>query len=225
MIAFDWQRVWEGDSKSITLTNKQRAFLASIARNAVDNPSDYIVNYDESESEDVTDFLDNLLFRLTDTMIVQPENGLQSIITIWAEDAIRGINDAGATPTVVLNANSWYGHYFAQQPPVLNDQVHNNLWLSPGDYSIRHYCNTQSSAGRLTIYIWKMFGDGAILTPLNASELYTASFVNNVIKTGDFTITEGGEYKIVWGIASKHASSSGYRHEWYKTVILRKGVL
>lgn len=215
-----------GDSEiAIPLSLSHRDFILTSMLNIVENPSMFIADYADYDSDEIQAFLDDMMDKIMTDLIVVPENGLQSYYSIWAEDAIRGVNDAGATPTITLNANSWYGHYWRQSPAVLYDQVHFNIWLPAGDYYIRHYCNTQSVAGKLTIYIWQMFGSGTIFTPLNAVDLYTAGFVNNVIKTGTFTLTEPGEHKIVWSIGSKNASSSGYLHEWYRTVIARQGAL
>lgn len=172
----------------------------------------------------INQFLDECMNNLFDETTPPAETHMQSRFDLFGYDAVRGVNDAGSSPvTLVLDGNQYLFHYVRQTPNAINDQVHFTCYMDSGDYDIRHSYVKVSFSGKLSIYIWKQFGDGAILTPVNQVDMYSAATSYNQIITGTFTLTEPGEYKVVMGVPAKNASASGYGHLWTKCLIRRTG--
>lgn len=213
------------DRRSVSLSEREQYLLYMIASWIQMNPSVFISDYRDYSEATVNQFLDETMNSLFDETTPPAENHMQTYFNLFAQDIVRGVNDAGSSPTMFNDSIQRFGYVTNQNPAALNDQMHYTIYMDTGDYSISHLYQKNSSAGKLTTYVWKQFGDGAILTPLSGIDMYAASLVRNQVATGTFTITEMGEYKIVHGVPAKNASSSGYFHYQTMTTIRRTGAL
>jgi len=208
----------EGDERGITLTVKEQYVLMLYASSLQNNPKIYFPDWNETNLNDIIEFTEDLLSHVMLDETPPPVNTMQSRWNLFAGDIIRGVNDAGSTPSSFNDALQRFAYVTQQSPAAINDQMHYTIYMDTGNYTIRHLYQKSSQSGKLSVYVWKQFGDGAILTPINQLDMYNASTLRNQIATADFTIDERGEYRIVLGVPSKNASSSGYTH--YQTMTL-----
>lgn len=130
---------------------------------------------------------------------------------LWSE--IEVID--GNANTLSLNASQILGHWFEQQPAAQNDKCQLVTSLPAGEYQLHMVGHTSSASGITTV---KMDG-----TSLGTPDWYTASGGFNAKRSLNFTVDIGGEKVFTFTMATKNASSSGYKQQVTYLYIIKTG--
>lgn len=107
----------------------------------------------------------------------------------------------GATLTSTFLSTQSFGR-ITQQTAAINNETYFNFYLSPGAYNFRFLGQSNATSGISSVYI-----DGVLVTTL---DWYSASTVQNVLKTFSYTSTSAAQKTLSIVVASKNASSTGY---------------
>lgn len=107
----------------------------------------------------------------------------------------------GATLTSTFLSTQSFGR-ITQQTAAINNETYFNFYLSPGAYTFRFLGQSNATSGISSVYI-----GGVLVTTL---DWYSASTVQNVLKTFSYTSTSAAQKTLSIVVASKNASSTGY---------------
>lgn len=205
-ISFDWSRDWEGDSESITLSRKERAFIRSLLRNASANPDTFIVNFDEVERESVNDFIDTTIAHTVNTVIIQPESGFQDR---YFFDGAFMKNMLG---TSVIARSTWTNSRPSYSPVTSapTNAVHfPGVRLRAGNYVMQLIVAAHANCAKFDIFISDFAGHSAAIW--NNLDLYQPVAGVEGIYNTTFTLTDDYSGSVVFAVDGRNVNNTtGY---------------
>jgi len=137
--------------------------------------------------------------------VTPSEAGNQARVSLWHRWAQIA---AGNALQVNVDATVLYGHYVRQNTAASGDETYQDCWLSAGTYAYRVLYYRLTVNGQLDLLLVYQ-PDSSITTIVTAAEMYGTALQNQVI-SGTFTISNSGQYKLHFKIATKNAASSGF---------------
>jgi hypothetical protein len=197
--SFDWGKAFDTSERRVVLLNRQRAFLLKMANNAIADRFTFLTNFDESDYDDIDEFLSNLCYRLMDDETM-PQMDFMSRQRLFAD----GIDNIGGTFAFQLDTAAHYNGYYTLTSVITSWVEWEHVSLKAGTYESLLYGLRFAGAGIASVKI----GGGS---PKTTIDMYNSTSVRNQkVYSSSFTIATDGEYNVRLAMDSKHASSSGY---------------
>lgn len=207
MQAFDWSRVWEGDSVLVELTRQERALLLQHCTNVLSTPSTFLTGYDEdTDLESINDFLQLLQFHLLNTPAPSSIRMID-IVVLCANGA-----PSGGTLTFTSRPELPFAHTMFTDTTA-NRYITNTIWLKAGTYAYIGWYTKNTSSGIIDLEIWN--ASGYVLDISSNIDQYANALGGRFSISTSFTITTDGFYTILpFNHGTKNALSSAFSVNW-----------
>lgn len=180
----------EGDVRSVILTVNEQYVLMNLALLMLQAPSLFITDIDESNTEEINDFINALIYSVMNEEIPPPVLGAMGEVNCWAHEA-QVIT--GSAMTIGVNTGQLHNVLCSQTTPALNNKVRWTRYLAAGDYSFSFLYARNTGQGVIDIYITPPTAGTLVI--LNNADL-RGSLLLNQFQRGTFTLTESGKCEI-----------------------------
>lgn len=203
-ISFDWGKEWNGDDLAVSLSRRERAMLLLSATNIYNNIALFVRNY--TDVNEVSDFLNGLLYKLMSGIIVSPESAYQENVFMLAK-FIPTFPSSSGFGAITRNSSQDLGFYAEPSLPQSTNQWYVPCRLRAGEYYMRTSYVRQLNSGILTT---QYVDNDDVVTNLDTIDMH-GSFLLNQDYFDQFTIGESGCKYIKLSTPTKNAASSSYR--------------
>src|ERR1700741_2427934 len=182
----------EGDDRSVTLTVQQQYLFFALMLLCQRAPSLFITDIDESNTEEINDFIDSCIYAIMNEEIPPPLLGALSETHLWVYDATVV---AGNAITLAAATTQFHNVIGLQSPVTLNSKLRWTRFLAAGSWSFRYLYRRVTNNGIIDIYATPTRVGATTVVVLNNQDLRGATLDNQFV-TGTFTLTESGQYYI-----------------------------
>ena len=199
--SFDWGKAFETDEVGLILLPKQRAFLLKLVYDATVEKSTFLTNYDETDYDDIDEFLANLSYRLMHYDL-PPKDNMNNYLYL---SPAQGTVISGGR--IALQAGTMY---YAQNTPANgnNYEIYDGIKLSKGNWHTRVNVMHNSNAGIMKVEVIDILS-GTVYDS-DTYDLYNATQSDQHFNFNAFTLTAEANVKVKVSCTGKHASSSNY---------------
>lgn len=176
----------EGDNRAITLTVNQQYVLMNMALLMLRAPSLFISDVDETNTEEVNDWIDALIYAVMNEEIPVPVLGATSELNLWVHEASVISGNALAVSALTTQFHNVIG---LQNAPTINSKVRWTRFLSAGDWSFSYLYRRLTNGGVIDIYVTP--DGGSTVTILNNHDTRGTTLDNQFVR-GTFTLPVSG---------------------------------
>lgn len=195
----------EGSDIAILLSPSQQYLTLYLASLINDNPGAFITDLDDTNYEEIIDFLDEYVNDVIVDVMVKETAPTQH--TYWHVNAI--VNTGNPILNTIFTTQIM-NHYAMQFAAAITDVWYSqNFWLAAGTYVIDGYCVKSTAQGKFDFLVHDVTAN-TTLTTANF-DLYSATTVSNFIIQLSFTLTEARLLRLEGHVTGKNAASSSYR--------------
>ncbi len=191
----------EGSDIAILLSPSYQYLSIYLASLINDNPGAFIEDLDNTNTDEIRDFLDQYSNDIMAEQVITP---------LWVHLRTRLWGDmwqvvSGNALAWVSDVSQQYGGYFRQNPAAINNELEVLVALTAGQYRFFPRCIKNSSSGIVTYKL-----DGVNDT---TNDRYSAALTYNDYPSGaTIDVTDTGLHTLGMKVASKNASSSNYQN-------------
>lgn len=193
----------EGDVRSVTLTVQQQYLFFILMLLCQRAPALFISDIDESNTEEINDFIDSCIYAIMNEEIPPPVLGAMSEVNLLGHEAV--VQGGGSALNRGVLSTQMYNMVVQPTTPALNWKVRWDRYLAAGQYSYSFLYNRIPTNGVIDVYATP--DSGGTVTIINDADLRGTSLPNQFIR-GTFTLTKSELYHIELEVVATTSGSN-----------------
>lgn len=201
----------EGDDRSITLTVQQQYLFFILMLLAQRAPALFISDIDDTNSEEINDFIDSCIYAIMNEDIPPPMTAITNEINCWGHEGFLALG--GGTILNGIRSTQLHNFISSFSVPANNNTVVWSRWMLAGHYNFSFMYERNTANGIFDVYI--VLPDASIQT-LIVGQDGRGSLLSNQIIRGDFDLDASGLMEIKFQIVG---TSSGSNFQMLMTLL------